>query len=178
MYDLKKRFGVLGLLLSVYFLVLMSSYFVPEKSSMHVLTEIMTGCQYSAGGGYHPGPYDRSISWCTHPVNEPAMLALMNHVELGAQRYGLDATFAPEFGSYVRLMYFPGLDTHMINPMYTHKSDAVIMCRDSFGDENTAIDLPRHLQVTLMYLNRHFKEEEVTLTGKESCLAQAMMELF
>lgn len=143
---------------------------IGDASPSVIINEIVAGCVFTPPGNYHMGPYIRGISWCPESSKEPVH-ALMNHMKIHCE--GMDASFAGEFGSNVRLVYFPAQSLFLLNPVVISKSEEMIECVDQIGYD--VLRVMRHERIRIRYIAFDFEVQIIELVNKNACLMQAIL---
>lgn len=149
----------------------------------HVVWEAWFDCTFMDPGMYREGPYFKSMKWCD-TVNRAPYVILMNHMYVHAAK--MDAAFAAQFGSNVKLAYFPDIELFMFNPRIINHSYTQFGCAVDLSNTlkpnawlpflPVAPEEPRHEWVTVNYIDAQFKYAERTFTDDKSCLVQVMLE--
>lgn len=159
-------------------LALLLSKGTNTQTTSSTITQLVANCEFSPGGKYELPPYPRSIDWCMGSDTEP-LFAIMAHMHIHTGDAA--ASFAAEFGSYVRVVYLPSRATFLINPLITATSGAMDLCEDTFGFETIVKMRPR--LVNISHISADLAGKQISSvrvnTGfsiGESCYVQAIYE--
>lgn len=102
-------------------------------------------------------------------------MVVLNHMRIHS--VGMDASFAGEFGSNVRILYFPEpRDLFLINPVIDPPSpgDESTECHDEIGRE--LIKTRRMRKIVVHYLTETQLPTRDIFKDREACMIQAILE--
>jgi hypothetical protein len=132
-------------------------------------------CKIEPWGVYRPGPYKSSILCCLDYDNAFELFGLINHMRLNS--YSMDASFAAEFGSHVKLVYKVSNNLIMINPKIILDSNVdvkMISCKDMVGNEIQ--EVMRLSQIKVSFIGENFKTQNETFVNSDACLIQTIFD--
>lgn len=140
-----------------------------------VVEEQTNQCVIDPWGEYREnGPWSIMYKYCTNGQGDPERLkALRNAVKLGTPK-GHDMVTAADFGSNVKLLYFPSISWMPLNPIIIEKSPILILCRDFIRGRE--VEAMRSNWVKVKSLDEMLREEIRLVEDRTTvCLLQAVI---
>ncbi len=138
-----------------------------------VVREAINPCYFSQPGPRQPPPYPRGVKYCSG-TSHREYERLMEHIRQHATGDD-EALIAAQFGSAVRLIYLPGEDMFMFNPLMEDSGDStMIKCQDDVGE---VVERSRPNRVRVTFVNKEFHSQIRVFEGPLSCLLQAISEI-
>ena len=144
------------------------------ETTAHAVVEITANGAFAMPRAYYPGPYPKSIK-LDHAAPPDQVQMLLNHMRVHS--VGMAASFAGEFGSNVRILYFPApRDEFLINPVVApvEFGGEFTECHDKFGHE--LVKAWRARKIEVHYLSEQMIPTASTFKDHDACVIQAILE--
>lgn len=137
-----------------------------------IINEYTSNCYYDNPEPYLVDPpFQRSIRWCSD--DKLKMSNLIKHMMIECK--GCKVTIAPEYGSNVKVIFFPRNNIILINPIVNLYSNTVIECLDMIGD--TKVKTIRPKEIDVHFTNGSFEKDNMKFVDGDACIIQTTIDL-